>query len=186
MDEFEKLQHAWESQSIEKTDEISAQSLIKKISDIQKGYRITYLILIITVLVVILFYFYISGYQNTTVTTAFSMMVAALFMRIGAEFWCKQKLNKINPGQNVDQYKNEVIVYYKRRNYVHYLVTPATLAFYIVGFAMLLPFFKEYLSYGFYMYIVLSFIVLCIVGIVFFIIQIRKEQKILKELIAFT
>lgn len=186
MDEFEKLQQAWESQPIGKTDEISAQSLIKKISDIQRGYKITYLILIITVLVVILFYFYISGYQNTTVSTAFSMMVAALFMRIGAEFLCKQKLNKINPGQNVDQYKNEVIAYYKNRNYVHYLVTPVTLALYIVGFAMLLPFFKEYLSHGFYMYIVISFIALCIVGIVFFTIQIRKEQKILKELIDFT
>ena len=185
MDEFQKLQNIWSSQPDAKTDQISAESLIKKISGIQRGYKITRLILMITVLIVILFYFYVSGYQNTTVSIAFSMMAAALLIRIAAEFWSNEKLNKIDPGQNVDQYKNEVIVYYKKRNYVHYLITPATLALYIIGFSMLLPFFKESLSYGFYLYIVISFIVLCIVGIVFFMIQIRKEQKILKGLIAF-
>ncbi|HEA28992.1 MAG TPA: hypothetical protein ENH91_03190 [Leeuwenhoekiella sp.] len=185
MNEFEKLQHTWESQPNEKTAQISAQSLIKKTGDIQKGYRLTYLILIITVLVVILFYFYISGYQNTTVSIAFALMGTALFTRIGLEFWCRHKLITINPGQNVEQYKNAVIAYYKKRNYVHYLVTPLTLALYISGFTMLLPFFKVSLSYGFYMYIFISFIMLCIVGGVFFIIQIRKEQKMLTELIDF-
>lgn len=186
MDEFKKLQHIWSSQPDAKTAEISAESAIRKINTIQRGYKITRLVLTVTAIVLILFYFYINGYYNITVSIAFAMMGTALLTRIGLEFLCHQKLNKINPGQNVNQYKNEVIVYYKKRNYVHYLVTPATLTLYIIGFTMLLPFFKKYLSYGFYMYIVISFIVLCIVGVVFFMIQIRKEQKILKELIAFT
>ena len=185
MDEFEKLQHIWSNQPDEKTVQTSAENSIRKINSIQKGYKITRLILALTAMVLFGFYLYIQGYKNTTINFAFAMMGCALFTRIGIEFWCRHKLNAINPGKDVDHYKNEVIVYYKNRNYVHYLVTPATLALYITGFAMLLPFFKESLSPGFYLYIVVSFVILSIVGTVFFIIDIKKEQKMLKELIAF-
>lgn len=185
MNEFEKLQQTWASQPNEIIAQISAETLIKKMSAVQRKYKITRLVLTVTAVVLLLFYFYIHGYKNIKVSIAFAIMGTALFTRIGLEFLCNQKLNKINPGQNVDQYKNAVIDYYNKRNYVHYLATPATLALYVIGFTMLLPFFEKYLSYGFYMYIVISFIVLCTVGVVFFIVQIRREQNILKELIAF-
>ena len=75
-----------------------------------------------------------------------------------------------------------MVGYYKRRIKTHYIITPIILIFYIVGFVILLPFFRESLSSGFYTYIKVSAIVL-LFGLGFLIKkQVQKELNILKEI----
>lgn len=182
MTAFEDLKSQWENQSEYKAPKNGARLIVEKVGLLKRKQRITNVVLGITALVLIAFFFYIMAYNNTTATMALLLMVSVLFIRIIIERLSIKKLKEINVTDDSASYKLKIIDYYKKRIKVHYVITPIMFLLYILGFSILLPFFKAGVSSWFYTYILVS-------GIVFFIViglyvrkEIKKEISLLKEL----
>ena len=110
-------------------------------------------VLLITILILVGFFFYIEAYRNITVSMALLLMIGSLFVRIFVELLSINKLKKIDVTKNSSVFSEKMVAYYKSRIRTHYITTPIIIALYSIGFIILMPFFKENLSSGFYTYI---------------------------------
>jgi len=182
MTAFEDLKSQWDDQPEITTPNKGSEQIIKKITFIKNGQRITDIVLVITVIVLIGFFFYISAYRNTLVAKALLLMIGSLLVRIIIEFFSIKSFKKINITINTTVFKQKMMSYYKKRIKIHYIMTPIIVGLYIIGFVVLLSFFKVELSYGFYIYIKVSAIIILIILGFFIRKQIIKELTILKEL----
>lgn len=182
MKTFEDLKSQWENQPEIKTPKDGAKLIIKKINFVKKKQRITNIILGVTSIILVFFFFYISAYNNIIVAAALLLMVCSLFIRMGIEYISTNKLNQIKRTVGVVDFKKNLIGYYKKRIKTHYVVTPIIMILYITGFVILLPFFKEHLSRGFFTYIQLSSIIILLALVLFIRKQILKEMLILRDL----
>lgn len=179
---FEDLKEQWADQPKLEVPNDGAKKIIEKITSIRRKQRITNIVLSTTALVLIGFFFYISAYKFQTVTLGLLLMIGGLILRIGIEFSSIRGLKHMNASTDTQNFKKQMIQYYKGRTKVHFIVTPLIIITYCIGFVLLLPSFKATLSSGFYSYIVISSVVLLVVLGIFIIKQIRKELLILSEL----
>lgn len=182
MKKFEDLKFQWENQPDIETPKDGAKLIVKRVNSIKKKQRITNIILGITTVILISFFFYISAYNNLIVAAALLLMVSSLLIRMIIEYISMHKLKQINRTVGVVDFKKNLVDYYKKRINTHYVITPIIVILYIIGFLILLPFFKENLSSGFYTYILVSSVVVLIVLGLFIRKQIQKELLILKDL----
>ncbi|MFK7781174.1 hypothetical protein [Psychroserpens sp.] len=182
MTEFNDLKSQWTQQPKTEAPNNGSKDIIKRISFLKKKQQIANIVLSITVLILVVFFFYINAYSHALVSFALFLMISVLLVRIILEYLSMSKLNKLDVTTNVTSFKQDITKYYKNRLKTHYIFTPIILILYIVGFIILMPFFKDNLSHGFYIYISISGIfVLLILG--FFIgIQIKKELEILQQI----
>ena len=179
---FEDLQEQWSNQTNAKAPKDGAKKIIEKITVIRKKQQITNVVLVTTVLILLFFFFYISAYKVQTVTLGLSLMIVPLIIRVIIEYSSLRTLKNLNFSVNADSFKQKLIMYYKRRTKIHFIATPVIILVYCIGFILLLPSFKAYLSNGFYLYIIVSSIVLLLVLGIFISKQIQKEISILKVL----
>lgn len=182
MKDFEDLKSDWDSQINVKAPNNGSEKVIKKVLFVKRKQLITNIVLGVTVVILLIFFFYIKAYNNTTAASALFLMITPLLVRVFMEFSSRKKLESINITANASTFKKSMIDYYKKRIKTHYVFTPIIAVLYLAGFIMLLPFFKEELSVGFYTYIKISGIIIFIVLAVFIRKEILKELKILKEL----
>ncbi len=182
MNNFEELENVWKGQSVTSPTEKEFGLLKQGIAAIEKKQYITNIILTITIVVLIAFALYVSGYTNPTFLIGISLMVVSLIVRIAIEIMSIARLRKIGILKHFLDFKEEIMAYYKNRKKVHYIITPICLLAYTLGFTILLPLFEKSLSYGFYLYIVGSYIIFLIVFSLFIFRQIRKELLKLKVL----
>lgn len=182
MTAFEDLKSQWGNQSQSEIPKEGAKQIMKKIAFVQKKQGITNVVLGLTGVVLIAFFFYISAYKVQTVMVGLLLMIGALVLRIGLEFSSIRTLKNMDVSTTVEKFKQQMIHYYKGRTKVHFIGTPLIILIYCIGFAMLLPAFKENLSSGFYNYIIISSIVLLLVLCLFIARVVRKELRLLKEL----
>lgn len=182
MTSFNELKSEWGNQPKMKASKDDFQMVVKKIRAVKNKQRITNVILSTTILVLCVFFIYISGYKNSTVILGISLMVGSLVFRVGIEMLSIKKLKALDVMLKPEEYKSELTLYYRKRTWVHYVLTPLIIAVYCFGFILLLPLFKASLSSGFYTYIVISSIVLLVVLGGFIVIQIKKELANLKRL----
>tara|TARA_R110002050_G_scaffold15706_4_gene48112 strand:- start:5478 stop:6044 length:567 start_codon:yes stop_codon:yes gene_type:complete len=182
MTSFEEIKSQWNHQKTPETPDNGYKTIIQKVSLIREKQRLTNSILSITILILIAFFIYIAAYKYKLVAWALVVMIASLVIRIGLELHSIKKLNHLNVNTDANSFKQSMILYYKSRVRVHFVWTPILVTLYIIGFILLLPSFKENLSFGFYTYILISSIVSLIIIGVLIIKQIAKELTILKEL----
>ena len=182
MTAFEDLKLEWKNQSQPEIPTKGAKEILKKIVFVRNKQRIMNVVLTATIVVLIAFFFYISAYKFQSVMIGLLIMIGALTLRIGLELLSIQALKTLDVSTSADEFKRQMIQYYKRRTRVHFLLTPLIIIAYIIGFLMLLPAFKANLSNGFYWYICISSIVLLIFIGAYIAAQIRKELLILKGL----
>lgn len=182
MNNFEKLQDSWKNQPDSTATERDFESLLTNVRAISNKQRIMNVVLSITILILLGFVFYVSGYKHTTFLTGISLMIGSLIVRIVIEALSTRRLNKMNFLQRSAQFKQQLIRYYRSRKKIHYILTPLCIAVYCIGFGILLPLFKASLSYGFYLYILLSSIVLLLLFSVFIIKQVKIELRKLRQL----
>lgn len=182
MTNFEDLKSQWEKQPKPETPNDGYKEIIKKVNFIKNKQLITNIVLGVTTLVLTGFFFYIKAYKNGIVSFSLLLMIGSLLTRILIEHLSSNKLKKINVTLKATTFKQKMIDYYKKRIKIHYVITPIIVALYIIGFVMLLPFFKQELSNGFYIYIKVSAVVIFIVLTIFIRKQILKEIKTLEEL----
>ncbi len=182
MTTFENLKSQWENQPELKTPDNGSKMIIEKVSFLKRKQRITNIVLGITAIVLLGFFFYITAYNNTEVTMALLLMFGVLLVRIIIEQLSIKKLDGLDVTTNNTTFKQKMVNYYKSRINTHYIMTPILVILYIIGFIILMPYFKQGLSTGFYTYIQVSGILTLLVLVFFIGKQIAKEIKILKGL----
>lgn len=182
MTNFEDLKSQWDNQPKSKSPVDGSKQIIKRIHFVKQKQRLTNIVLGITAIVLISFFIYIKAYRNAIVTAALLLMIGSLLSRILIEIVSSRKLKNMNVTLDAGRFKQKMIAYYKKRMKIHYIITPVIAALYIVGFILLLPFFKEELSNGFYLYIKVSAVVVFLSLTIFIRKEVLKELKILKEL----
>ncbi len=179
---FEDLKSEWEDQPVQNTPINGAKDIIQKVAFLNKKQQITSIILTITIVVLLGFFFYITAYKNTVASIALILMASSLLVRVFIEFFSIRKLQQIKITVSTKTYKSKIVSYSKNRLKTHYVITPIILIMYSIGFIMLLPIFKQGLSYGFYIYILISGILVLITLALFIRKQILKELSVIKEL----
>ena len=182
MNEFEQLKNIWKDQSIEgpmASDFSALKSGIDKVSDKQK---ITNRVLLGTVAALVLFFFKIGAMAFSDVVLAIGTMIAVLIIRVLVELFSIHYLKNLTATNHILNFKLKLQKYYRKRIWVHLVLTPILLAVYSYAFWTLLPDFKLSLSEGFYNYVVYSSIVLLVFFVCFIGNEVRKELNVLKEL----
>lgn len=182
MSNFDNIKQEWAKREIPLASESEFNSILQKTNNIRKKQRTGQIVLSLTVLILIVFFFYISAYKNSQVFLGLSIMIGSLLLRIGIEFFSVIKKTQLPADQDLKTYTQELLRFYKRRKYIHFIITPFLFISYILGFLMLLPGFKQEFSFGFYNYILISSTIIFIALAVLIAYQIRKELKLLKEL----
>lgn len=180
MTTFEDLKSHWDKQPKQKIPENGSEIIIKKMNGLKRKQQIANVVLLTTVLILVGFFFYIEAYRVKLVSFALLLMIGALLVRVLFEYFSIKKLKQIDVTKDVSTFNQNIIDYYKKRLKTHYITTPIIIVLYIIGFLILMPFFKDNLSSGFYTYISVSSIVLLIILVLFIGKQIKKELSILK------
>lgn len=179
--EFKDIQHTWQQQSdtAEAPDFTPAKQKLQKL---RKAQRITQLILGITGIVLISYFFYISAYKYNGPLLGMTLLIGVVLTRIFIEIRSQQKLRKINVLLSFVDFKEQLIAYYQKRKILAYRTIPVLLVLYNIGFVIMCFYFYQYLSRGFFYYIVISYVVSFIVLFIFIRKQVLAELEILKTL----
>ena len=182
MDNFENIRSQWANRDLPPSPHSGPQMAISKANHLRKQQTIGLLVLSATVLILIAFFFYVSAYNSAIVSLGLGLMTSSLLVRIIVEFISQARLKKLSVTQEVSKYRNALVSYYKSRRWIHYLLTPVIFILYFIGFALLLPTFKQSLSPGFYAYVLYSSIFIFLIFAVFIGIHVRREMRLLREL----
>ena len=183
MKEFEQIKEKWRNQTKLNAPVDGVEKIIEKTEYLKKGYRITNMVLVATVLILIIFFFYVKAYLATTASLGLGLMIGGLILRILLEYLNLKRLQTIKYDLSFKSFEQKMKAYYNTRIKTHYYITPIVVILYVLGFLILMPFFKEALSEGFYIYTQISSIVILVFGVYFIYKEIQKELYILKNLI---
>ena len=183
MKEFKNFKEAYRSQRPDYTGVESFQDITLKGKRIKRKQYLAQVILVLTIIALVVFFVYVSAYRNRTVSFAAALMIGSLVLRVILEAIYTFRSNSVTPTVSFAVFRKRLDSYYRKRFYINYLVTPLLFGLYIVGFVMLLPYFKASLSAGFYIYIQWSSIVVFMALAILFFVQGRKELANLKSMV---
>ncbi len=179
--ENDNLNKLWEVQ----TNDISnfnPKDLITKAKKQRNGQYISITVMSLTVLILIIYAFNYAFNEWNTFNLGLLLMISSLSFRIILEFYSVYRKEKHLIAMNHKLYHAYLKKYYKIRLIINYVVTPVCILVYIVGFYLLLPYFKEYFSKAFYTYILISGVISILTVITIIIYSTIKEQRFLKQL----
>jgi nitrate/nitrite transporter NarK len=179
---FEHISQNWQNQHIQETkttsDDIIRKAQLQTQKLKQKKWW-TIGILGFTTAILLSFFVSVGAYKNMKESIGLSLMIIMLLLRIILELLSKNRLQKIDHTLDFQSYVSQLKTYFKNRRWIHFVFTPIIYLAYFGGFVAMLPVFKRELSSGFYLYILISGVVVFI-GLALFIgYHIRKELKAL-------
>ena len=183
MTDFNDIQQLWNKQDASTGKAQQPGELIrlaeKNNNVIKAKHRWTIGILSLTVF---LLAWYFVSYSDFTINRFFSglsLMIFSLLLRITLEYMSYRNFQKIDIRADFKTYTARVTQFYSTRKKIHFVITPLMLLTYITGFTLLLPIFRQILSTGFYIYIIVSG-ALFFIGFAWFMVkQIKKEMLLL-------
>lgn len=185
MKTFEELQKTWNQQKDSNTKPAAAD-IIKKAEEntkkIRRNHFWTRAILTVTSAILIFYYIWIGANKNTLFSLGLSIMITMLIFRIILEWISIEKLKSLKTDVSLIEYSKLAYQFYQWRKKIHYILTPVIYLIYVAGFTLLLPVFKENLSKGFYLYIVLSGYGFLLFFGFFMIKMIKKEMQLVSFL----
>ena len=156
MEEFEELQSLW-NQQLDATPKLNSNEIIAKSGDnIRKIKRSHFWTIgILTTLTFILgyFYFWIFNDEIANQIKGLELMILVIIVRIILEIISIFQFSKIDFAGSFKNYTEQLLSFYKFRKITHFIITPLIYLSYFWGFISLLPLFKENLSQGFYLYV---------------------------------
>lgn len=179
--ENDNLNKLWEIQADDRLN-FTPKDIITKARKQRNGQYISITVMSLTVIVLIVYAFYYAFNQWNTFNLGLVLMISSLTLRIILEFYSLYRKEKQLISMAQRAYHAYLKKYYKTRLLVNYVITPVCIAVYIFGFYLLLPYFKEYFSKAFYIYILISGIISIMAVITIIVKSIIKEQRFLKEL----
>lgn len=179
--ENDNLNKLWDAQK-EYSLDLNPKAIISKAKKQRTGQFISISVMSFTVVLLTVYTFYHAFYQWNSFNLGLVLMISSLSFRIILEMVSLYRKEKqlISMAQNY--YHNYLKRYYKIRLIINYAITPVCIVIYILGFFLLLPYFKIYFSEGFYTYILISGMLSITVVIAIIVVSIRKEQRFLKLL----
>lgn len=159
MENFKELKSIWNKQPAIAEKLVSKkieEKSFQKIKEQKAKHFCTIGILVI--LIFVLIYYYSSIYNTEIVSKikGLGLMILVIVIRVILEIVSIIKIKKIDFALSLKKYSYQLLSFYKFRRAVHLIFTPIIYLLYIVGFISLLPLFKENLSKGFYLYVLLS------------------------------
>jgi hypothetical protein len=179
MKEFDNMISGWKNQTIpasaNKANDI-ANLAQKRLKDTERKHVATIAVLGTTLLILTAFAIYTGG-KSSLFVAGIGLMIAALGARIAVEWWSSVQLKKLNIREDSSNYLKQLTGFYQTRKKIHSIFTVITFGLYVVGFGMLLPLFKASLSSGFFIYIIVSGVVVFGVLIYFIRKKINEELK---------
>ncbi|MFC5045546.1 hypothetical protein ACFSTE_18515 [Aquimarina hainanensis] len=186
---FEELQNSWESSKKEITSsDDSLNNLYASIKKKEKEnfffYYGTISILTITLIVISLFFYYVAPVKELLSKIGASLMIIGLLFRILVEVISIYKAKQINSLDKTLQQTENSIVFHQFRKTIHQVVAPVIIVLYTLGFYMITPEFSRYISFWNLVFIDVSYIIMG--SILFVLIRrgVKKEMKIIEEIIA--
>ncbi len=182
MKNFDDLQSSWQQQEQPGPKKQGVKSIADKVGNLRRTYVSTVLILTATLVGIAIFFYYFGVRLDGPIPTPVLLMTGALVIRIGAELLGKIALKKISPSESAMAYGDRLKRFYGQRKWVHLLLTPLSLLAYCYGFILLIPFFKDEVSRGFFLYIVISGIVFLLLLSWIIIRQAREELSLLRSM----
>lgn len=180
--EFKDIQNTWQQQSGKTTTIPDFKPAQQKLQKLRKEQRITQLILGITGIVLIAFFFYISAYKYNGTLLGMSLLIGVIVIRVWIEIQSRQKLRKINVLLTLEEFKTQLISYYEKRKILAFRIIPPLLIIYNIGVGIMMYYFYQYLSRGFFYYIVISYVVSFVILFYFIRKGVLNELSILKTL----
>jgi hypothetical protein len=159
MEKFEALQDIWNQQTVQNTPVLSEEIIAKATVQTKKMATIhlsTMLILSVTLLCLIGFFLWLKLRNSSLPYVGILMIILSLFSRIILEFISSKKFKKVNILSDFDSYTKEITRFYAFRKSIQFIVTPLSIFSYLIGFLLLLPFFKQGVSNSFFLYILIS------------------------------
>ncbi len=182
MENFDELQSLWNQQAGSRTS-ITASALIRKaesnIKKLKTGQAWTIAVLATLSTILTGYFVWIGAYRFNILAVGLGVMIGVILLRILLEWISVNKLKKIKPDSSMIEFGSRMADFYAWRRRIHFIFIPIIYICYIAGFAALLPSFKQNLSYGMYLYVIISGFVSLLVLAVFIGKQIKKETKIL-------
>lgn len=182
--EFKDIQNTWQQQtnSAATTTPPDFEPTKQKLAQLRKKQQLTKLILGITGVILVLFFFYISAYKHGGPLLGMSLLIGVVLVRVYIEIRSQQRLKKINVLLSLNEFKEQLIIYYQKRKTLAFRIIPVLLIIYNIGFIIMSYYFYQYLSRGFFYYIVISYIVSFVILFIFIRKQVLNELQILKNL----
>lgn len=184
MTDFNELESIWRQQStVAKTDATALMNkAILQQKQLQFRQRSTIVILFVTVLVLGWYFLFYLPINNTTIRLSAVLMIGSLALRILAELLSHRQLRHVDLLQPLKQYVEQFTRFYKWRQWIHFLLTPFVMVCYSLGFISMLPLFKENMSQGWYLYILISGSIFLLGFSVFLFWNTRREMRILRSM----
>jgi len=181
--ENDQLTELWEMQANDSSI-FNPKDIITKAKKQRNSQYISITVMSLTVVVLFIYTFYYAFNHWNTFNLGLTLMITSLTFRIILEFYSLYRKEKQLISMAQKSYFAYLKKYYKARQIINFAVTPICIAVYIFGFYLLLPYFKDYFSKGFYTYILISGI-FSLIGVSAIIIKsIIKEKRFLKQLLS--
>tara|TARA_R110002049_G_C9133216_1_gene559144 strand:- start:105 stop:653 length:549 start_codon:yes stop_codon:yes gene_type:complete len=179
--ENDNLSKLWELQGNDSSN-FNPKDIITKAKKQRNGQYISITVMTLTAVIIIIYVFYYAFNQWNTFNLGLIFMISSLILRIILEFHSLYRKEKQLISLTQKSYLAYLKKYYKTRQIINCTITPVCITVYIFGFYLLLPYFKEYFSNGFFTYIIVSGVISLIVVIVIIVKSTIKEQRYLKQL----
>lgn len=182
MKDFDNMISGWKSQPVPKAKKASEIISLarERLKNSRKKHLITSAVLGLTLLVVITYALTVEG-DGLLFMTGIGLMIASLLVRILIEWNSLVSLKKINIGEITNSYLTQLKGFYKKRRKIQGPVTVVLFGAYIVGFLLLIPLFKQAMSSGLFIYIIVSGPVILAVLAYFIWKKVREELRNLEE-----
>nr|WP_315172925.1 hypothetical protein [uncultured Flavobacterium sp.] len=159
MEEFNEIKSMW-NQQLEANPNRNSNDIIDESNQKAKKLKNNYYwtIGILSILVIILSYFYYSIFnsQISKQIKGLEIMIMVIIVRVILESISIFKFRKIDFTTDFTSYTKQLVLFYKFRRSIHFILTPIIYILYVYGFISLLTLFKENTSNGFYLYIQFS------------------------------
>ncbi|WP_431472443.1 hypothetical protein I5168_03625 [Nonlabens sp. SCSIO 43208] len=181
MKTFEEITKTWPDQKSQPDSNITTKAT-NTLAQIKRGQHITIAVLLVTALILVAYFIYTATSNEPLFTAGLLLMIGVIAVRIALEIKSSKQFKPIDPSLNAKQYTQLNEDRHQLRLQIHQVWTPVLLTLYWVGFVMLIPTFKKYLSDFWFQYTWISSIPIAIAMIVFIAYQIKKEKQMLKTL----
>ncbi|WP_395077706.1 hypothetical protein [Flavobacterium sp.] len=185
MEKFEELQSIWDKQS-DATPKFDSKAITieanRNIKIIKIKHFWTIGILSVIVFILVYYYFWIFNDAIADRIIGLQLMIFVLIGRVILEIISIFQFKKIDFTATFKNYTKQLVSFYKFRKVTHFVLTPIIYLSYCFGFISLLPLFKESLSNGFYLYVLISGIGFLVFFSYFLIKGIRQDMNNLEFL----
>jgi hypothetical protein len=185
MENFDELQSLWGQQTSSRINTSASQVIEKAEANMKKlkmGQYITIGILSSATIILLGYFLWVGVSQINAFTIGLGIMVAVITLRILLEWISVNKLRRIKPDSSMIQFSDQMAQFYVWRRKINMIIVPIIYIAYTLGFSLMLPAFRENLSYGMYLYVLISGFGSLVVLAFFISRQIKKETQLLKVL----